>query len=590
MTILPTLRRIFRYLSVIAICICLAGCSTLSKDPAGEAAQWAQNTLNGLTLDKKVAQLVCTDISGIYLPEDDPKFQSWLKLAGHYGVGGFVLYGGTPREVALLLNRLQKEAVIPLLISADFEGGPGQQVTGASEFPGNMAFAATRDEDLMYRAAKIMAEEGRAMGIHLTYTPVTDVSVTPDNPQESVRSFGGDIDLNGRLLKAYVKGYHEVGMLTTAKHFPGRGDMRAFADFPGFNYLDKSAAEMEQNEFRAFQYAVDAGVDFIMTEHLAVPSVTLGSKLPASVEPKLIKGIILDKLGFQGIITTDDLWYDYVTTRFGAEDIAVKALEAGHDIVLKPKDPVATIQAIVEAVKQGRIPEEQINRSVYKLLVQKAMLGLHKNRMVEVDQTARVVGTLAHQQVISEVAGRSVTLLRNEGVFPLKNWDPRKTVHITIQKTEDQPAVIELVKKIAASFEGITSYSLKPGLGESDYFRIGKAAGAADLVILSFFVQRDRHGDPAPVRAEDLRLIQNILVAKPGRVIGMSYGNPHIIKKIGNIPAFLAGYGETGWYGNQQVYFDSFIRILKGEQSPSGKLPLALNGEFPIGFGLTYTN
>lgn len=565
-----------------------AGCADPKVTPAGEAERWADKTLAGLSLEKKVAQLICTDISGTYLPEDDSRMAGWLRLAGQHGIGGFVLYGGTPSEVALLLNRLQKEASVPLLISADFEGGPGQQVTGASEFPGNMAFAATRDEDLMYRAARIMAEEGRTMGIHLTYTPVTDVSLSPDNPQESVRSFGGDIELNGRLLKAYVRGYKETGMLTTAKHFPGRGDMKAFPDFPGFNYLDKSATEIEQHEFKAFQFAVNAGVDFIMTEHVAVPSVTGGSGLPASVEPKLVRGIIRDKLGFEGIITSDDLWYDHVTARFGKEDVAVKALEAGHDIVLKPKDPVAAISAIVEAVKAGRIPEEQINGSVRKLLVKKAQLGLHSNKFIELDEVYKIVGTRDHMKVVQEVADRSVTLLRNEGVLPLKNWDHNKTIHITIQKTEDQPAVRDLVVKMAGSFAGLNTFSLRPGLAEDYYQAVEKAAQSAELVILSFLVQRDRSGDPAPLSPEDLELIRKILAAKPNRVMAMSFGNPHIIRKTGTIPAFLVGYGETGWYGNQPVYFDSFIRILKGELIPAGKLPIEVSADYPVGFGLTY--
>ena len=287
--------KITKLFIIAFVFITIAGCNSSSKD---DASEWAEKTLASLTLEKKIAQLICTDISGDYLPFDDQRVESWIKFARDYGIGGFVCYGGTPQNVARLTNQLQKEAKLPLLISADFEGGPGQQIIGASEFPGNMGFAATRDENLMYEAAKIMAEEGRSMGIHLTYTPVTDVTVSPDNPQESVRSFGGDLELMAKLLKAYTKGYKEMGMLTTSKHFPGRGDMKAFTEYPGFNYIDKTSEAFEQYELKAFQYAVDAGVDFIMTEHIAVPSVTGNSPLPASVEPKLVKGIIREKLNF----------------------------------------------------------------------------------------------------------------------------------------------------------------------------------------------------------------------------------------------------------------------------------------------------
>jgi beta-N-acetylhexosaminidase len=571
----------------ILFVIFLFGCSDLPTNEK-RACRWAEKKLSGLTLEKKVAQLICSDISGEYIPDDDPRMVSWFKLAGEYGIGGFVLYGGTPRNVANLLNRLQKQAEIPLLISSDFEGGAGQQVAGASEFPSNMAFAAIRDEDLMFRAAKIMAEEGRGMGIHLSYTPVTDVSVSPGNPQESVRSFGGDIDLTGRMLKATIKGYHEMGMLTTAKHFPGRGDMKALPDFPGFNTLDKPAGELEKNEWRAFQAAVDAGVDFIMTEHIAVPSVAGDSMLPASVEPRLVKGIIREKLGFRGIVTTDDLWYDHVVARFGAEEVAVMALEAGHDILLKPKNPVQTIQAVVDAVKRGRISEKQIDESVYKLLCRKAWLGLDKNRYVDEDEVGKSVGNSDHQKTVKEAADRSVTLLRNEELFPLKKWEPAKGVHIAVQKEELQPNVNILCQKLALAFNGISSFILGPGTAGCYHDTVLNAARQADLVILSFFTQRTRFGDPAPLREADLILLRDIIREKPSKVVAMSYGNPYILNKIENVPAFLVGYGEGGWYGNQQIYFDTFIRIMKNEIIPCGKLPVKINEDFPVGYGLTY--
>ncbi len=200
------------------------------------------------------------------------------------------------------------------------------------------------------------------MGVHLTYTPVCDIAWDPDNPAESVRSFGGDLDLLGRMVRAYVRGYHENGMLTSAKHFPGRGDVANMPQNPGWAWIDKPAAEVESQEFRAFKLGIDAGVDFVMTEHIAVPSVADGSDLPASVERKLVTGWLKGKLGFQGVVTSDDLWYDHVAARFGAEEVAVRAFEAGHDVILKPKDPVATIAALAAAVRSGRIPESRDRR------------------------------------------------------------------------------------------------------------------------------------------------------------------------------------------------------------------------------------
>ncbi len=549
---------------------------------------WAEQILFSLSLEEKIGQLICADITADYIAEDDPKFQSWVRLARDRGIGGFVLYGGTPRDVAFILNRLQKEAALPLLISADFEGGPGQQVKGASEFPANMAFAAAGSEDLMYRAASIGGIEGRAMGIHLTYTPVVDISVRPENPSESVRSFGGDLDLLGRLVRAYVKGFHDNGMLTTAKHFPGRGDIEVFPEFPEFRFINKPAEMVESQEFRAFKLAVDAGVDFVMSEHIAVPSAAEGSSLPASVEGRLVTGWLKDKLGFRGILTTDDLWYDHVIQRFGSVEVALKALEAGHDVLLKPKDPVAVIKGVAEAVTSGRILESRIDYSVLKILSLKARLGLHTNRLVDEDRVNAFVGTPAHLAVIQEVADRSITLLKNEGVLPLEDTKMENIINICIQKYDDDPSPAALSVKLSSAFPGIRNYVLRPQTDPTLHDTILSTAREADLVILSLFIQRTRQVDSAPFRENDLMFLKELVRTGPKSIVAMSYGNPFLIRKIEEVPSFLVGFGERDWYGNQAVYFGSFIKLLKGDLRPQGKLPVKVNDRYPLGFGLSY--
>ena len=557
-----------------------------------EAAAWVAETLAALPLEKKIGQIVTSDVVGGYIADDDPRLARWLSLARDHGLGMFVFYGGTPRDVAHLLNRLQKAAEIPLLISADFEGGPGQQVTGASEYPANMSFSAAGSEDLMHRAAAAAAVEGRAMGIHLTYTPVVDIAWNPDNPAESVRSFGGDLDLLGRMVRAYVRGYHENGMLTSAKHFPGRGDVANMPGQPGWAWIDKPAADVEAQEFRAFKHGIDAGVDFVMTEHIAVPSVTEGSDLPASVEKKLVTDWLKGRLGFNGVVTSDDLWYDHVVARFGAEEVAVRAFEAGHDVILKPKDPVATIAALAAAVRSGRIPESRIDDAARKILTFKARLGLHRARLVDEARIGGSVGTAAHQALVQEVADSSLTMLKNDGIVPLAAGTAGaaaaapKIVNINVQKAVEDPAPAALSAKLAAAFPGTRSFTLRPDEDPAYYETIAKAVGESDVVVLSLFVARNRMGDPAPFREGDLAFLKRIITAKPLAVVAMSYGNPQLIRKIPDVAAFLVGYGERGWFGNQAVYFDSFIKALKGELKPSGRLPVRVSEAYPIGSGI----
>jgi len=557
---------------------------------AQEAERWAAETLAGLTLEKKIGQMICPDIAGGYITDNDPRLAGWIRQARDLGVGMFVLYGGTPRDAAHLLNRLQKEAVIPILISADFEGGPGQQVAGASEFPANMGLAAAGSEDLMYRLALVGAVEGRAMGIHLTYTPVVDVAVRPDNPAESVRSFGGDMDLLGRMVRAYVRGYRDGGMLTTAKHFPGRGDVAVIPGVANFLQLDKPASAYEAEESRAFKAAVDAGVSFIMTEHIAVPSITGGSMLPASVEKKLATTWIREKLGFTGVLTTDDLWYAHVVKRFGENEVAVLAVEAGHDIVLKPKDPAGAIQALAAAVRSGRIPEARIDTAVRKLLTLKARLSLHKNRFVDEGRVGALVGTPEHLATVQEAADRSMTVLKNDGLLPIaaSRLAGEKMAHIVVQKADGDPSPAALTAKLVAAFPGIRTFTLRPDLDPAYADKAWTAVEAADLVVVSLFVPRNRLGDPAPLRDADLAFLKRTIAAKPKAVVAMSYGNPQIIRRIPDVTAFAVGYGERGWFGNQAVYFDSFIKLLKGELRPTGKLPVRVSEAYPIGAGLAW--
>lgn len=576
------------FLSLMVIAGGFNRCSGPNTASEVDAQTWAEQTLSGMTLEQKIGQMICADITADYITEDHPAFQNWVRLARDNGIGGFVLYGGTPRDVAHILNRLQMEAELPLQMSADFEGGPGQQIKGATEFPANMAFAAAGSEDLMYRAAVLGGIEGRAMGIHLTYTPVVDILVRPENPSESVRSFGGDLDLMGRLVRAYVKGYHESGMLTTAKHFPGRGDIEVFPEFPDFRFINKPAEMVENQEFKAFKLAIDAGVDFVMSEHIAVPSVTEGSSLPASVEGRLVTGWLKDKLGFKGILTTDDLWYDHVIQRFGPVEVALKALEAGHDVLLKPKDPVAVIKGTVEAVKSGRIAESRIDHSVMKILTLKARLGLHKNRLVDEDQVNKIVGIPAHLAVAQEAADRSVTLMKNEGVLPLNAAEVKNIVHVCIQKYDDDPSPAMLSAKLSAAFPEIKNYILRFDTNPAVYGTILSEARQADLVIVSLFVQRTRQVDNAPFRESDLSFLKELFKTGQGSIVAMSYGNPFLIRKMAEVPCFLVGFAERGWYGNQEVYFDSFIKLLEGDLVPLGKLPVEVSDRYPLGFGLSY--
>ncbi|MBN2216157.1 MAG: hypothetical protein JW719_02145 [Pirellulales bacterium] len=552
-----------------------------------EAARWAGETLGKLTLEQKIGQMICEQMRGD-LAEDSAEFAKMLDLARKGQIGAVVVYGGTPVETAALMNRLQRESALPLFVSMDFEGGPGQQLTGATEFPGIMALAAIGSEEIAYAVGKAGAEQGRACGVHITYSPVVDVSTRPDRPTSSVRSFGGDIELVGRMAAAYIRGSQENGLIATAKHFPGRGDVDPI---PGtqFSVNPKPAERIEAEEFRAFKAAIDAGVVYIMTEHVAAPSVTEGSELPASVNEKLVTGWLKDRLGFKNIVTTDDMWYPAVVERFGPVKACVMAVAAGHDAVLKPADVAATVGGLVEAVRAGEISEERINQSVRKILYWKARLNLHQNRLVDLEKIPGIVQNAEHLALLNTVADRSLTVLVNGGFFPADAGRFKKVVHVSIQKKPEDPNVDVVASKLAAALPRVEHFALGAKDAPEDRgAQALEAAKTADLVVVSLFCQRDPYGDPAPMPAAQRTLVDELIRLQPAATVVMSYGNPHFAPSMKDAAAFVVGYGESGWYGNQTIHADAFIRLLKGQIKPTGKLPVKVSDEFPIGSGIMF--
>lgn len=590
------------YIPVLCLSLCLGlmtvtcskGESGRKGNPSGrltasheEAKTWSENILKNLTLEQKAGQMLFEVLDANYKPEDDPRFRDLVLLVRDHGLGGFVLSGGTPHDTPRLLNRLQELADIPLFISNAFESGPGQMIKGASEYPPNMAFTAIGDEKLAEKAGRIGAAEGRAMGIHITWSPTVDILTRPENPVQGGRSFGEDLDQLGRMAAAYIRGYQDNGMLATAKHFPGRGDVDLI---PGteFTVNNKSAKEVENEDFYAFKLAIDAGVTFIMSDHIAVPSVTDGSMLPGSVESRLATYWLREKLGFSGILISDDMWYKKVIDRFGEVESCVMAVKAGHDAILKPGDAVGTIKGIADAVRAGEIDEEQIDRSVGKILYWKARMNLHQNRFVDEGRIRSVVSIEDHRDFVHQIADLSLTLLKNDGVFPSNVSKVGKILHVCIQRNEIDPAPGQVSAKMRAAFPIEENVILRPDSTTDLYGKVLTAAKGVDTVIVSLFNPRIRYIDNGPLREKDVALIKNLIKEKPGAVLVMSYGNPYPVEILKDAAAFVLGYGEGGFYGNQIVYADSFIKLLRGEIVPKGKLPVTVSENIPLGHGLTY--
>lgn len=543
--------------------------------------------LGSMSLRAKVAQLVFAPVYGDGRNRDEA-----LELA-RAGLGGFVLYEGvSPVATADLVAALRdasEPSGLPLIIAVDQENGAGQVVQGATELPPQMAFAAAGSPELMYDAALRAGREGRAMGFDLNCGPVADFTSPEVGPVESGRSFGGNLSLMGAMLEAYVRGYNDGGMRTTAKHFPSRGGVKPGPEQPWWCWIDKPAEVVDAEDFAAFGLAIAAGVDFVMTEHIAVPSIS-GDWEPASVSHALVTGQLRQRLGFQGVITSDDLWYPEVCARYGDEEVAVLALLAGHDTLLKPKDPLAAIEYILGAIAAGRLSEGRIDESLARLATFKAKLVDRPEVCPE--EAARVAGADEHLAVAQRVADRAVTVMENRGgtlpLAPARLARAGKLMLISIAKRVGDPLPAAVESEIGRMLPDVplaaTTLTVEEGLDEAAATELIDAARAAGVVLLSASVPRNRLGDPAPLGSL-LGLAERL--TEVCDVILMSHGNPYLIPALPRLAAGMTSWGEGGWFGNRTVSISSMLRVVLGDLAPSGRLPVAV-GPYACGHGLEW--
>ncbi|HOP61686.1 MAG TPA: glycoside hydrolase family 3 N-terminal domain-containing protein, partial [Candidatus Saccharicenans sp.] len=364
----------------------MAGCLTAVK-PVEEAGRltdqqkWVEKTIKKMSLEEKIGQLIIVRYHGEFYNRQDEDFKQLERLVHDYHLGGLILFGGEPLETAYFNNHFQRLAKIPLLIASDLERGTGNQVTGATLFPPLMALGAAGSEELAYEMGRITALEGRALGIHMTYAPVVDVNINPDNPIINTRSVGEDPELVARLTGAFIRGCQSNGMIATAKHFPGHGD----TDQDSHSLLPVIKADLDRLqkvELYPFQKAIEQGVEAIMTAHLYVPALEPEPGLPATLSPRILTDLLRNKMGFKGLVVTDALEMAGIARYYSQEEAALRALKAGVDLLLLPLDPVKVINYLKEAVEQGELPVERVDESVRRLLAVKARLGLSHQSLV----------------------------------------------------------------------------------------------------------------------------------------------------------------------------------------------------------------
>ncbi len=591
-------------LAVAALALFTAGASPSPED------RWVERTLLKLTLDEKVAQLLFPSVSGVFASTDSNAFDEWRRLVRERKVGGLHVFGGSepvpalllnpsygtggsrsrksqPLEMAALLLRLQRESALPLLVTADFEGGVGYQVEGATRLPRAMAMGATRDPELVFRAGELAAREGRSLGVHVNFYPVVDVNNNPRNPIINLRSFGEDPALVSELARAYIRGTHAGGMLATAKHFPGHGDtaVDTHLDLP---VIEHPRARLDAVELPPFRAAIAEGVDAVMSSHIVLPALDPTPGVPATLSRPILTGLLRGELGFDGLVFTDAMEMQAIRRNFAPGEAAARAVQAGADVVLVPPDAEAAFRGIREAVDRGDIPRAQLDRSVARILKAKARLGLVRRRDVDLMAIPTELGGRQRAQVAVEIAAKAVTLLKDDrSSIPVTARPESRVLYLSLIDyasgwREGAPGRT-LVPELRKRFPDLTAIEISDRTPAAELDLVRALGKDADLVVAATFARVAAYSGRIDLGEAQIALLEE-LAADPRRpTVTIAFGNPYLARLAPKLATMLLTY-EFG-----DAAEEAAVHALLGETAIGGKLPISIPELFPIGHGLERT-
>jgi beta-N-acetylhexosaminidase len=569
--------------------------------------KWANEELRRMSLEEKVGQLISVGINATFLNQESDAYRGLKRHIEENKVGGIILFRGPVYESVILVNRMQQLARYPLLISADLEAGAGMRFDDTVNFPWNMAVAATGDPDFARRQGEITAREARALGVHHVFAPVVDVNNNAANPVINVRSYGEDPADVARFGAAFTEGAQAAGIIATAKHFPGHGDT-AVDSHRGLPEINVSRDRLNKVEFVPFKATINAGIGSVMVGHIALPQIdaTAIKPLPRNVKGKpldtdeageiveekatmpatmspILGHILRSELNFSGMIVTDALSMSGLTIYFTPEESAVRALEAGADMLLKPADVDAAFRGVRDAVKSGRIGEPRVEESARRILAAKYDLGLVEQRLTPVDSIDRIVGSNDVLTLASEISERAVTLVRDEDkLVPLKNLKPgAKIFNLAVTNGEDRAWIANpFVAKLGRGGLKVETVVLDERSSEKDVQNAIERAKSADLVFASLY-GRVRSGQASSVGIPDAGArALSTLIADKKPMIGISFGNPYLLQSFPGLRAYIVAYGDMPSLQN------AVARALMGEIDIVGKLPISLPGLYPRGTGI----
>ncbi len=549
-----------------------------------------------LSLEQKVGQMFLLAFAG-------PTPADAAVMIREHHIGGCYLSNEnltTPGQAVALTTALQALAEdgpgIPLLLAADQEGAWAVLTAYGCPGPGNMALGAAGSDSLTRDMYRVFGEELRAIGLHMDLAPVADANTTPENSIIGMRSFGERPAQVARQVTAAIAGLHDAGVGATAKHFPGHGDTRVDSH-RHFPVVDRGRDILEANELLPFRAAVAAGVDIVMTSHIFFPA--LDPTRPATLSRAILTGLLRDEMKFPGVVLTDSFNMGSIRRSYESADAAVQAVRAGADMIMLAEerygdargtyldDQRRLVRGVAAAVRRGDIEPSRIDDAVSRILALKQKYVHPKRQARSKDDAAHLVGSREHRDVEQRAAEAAIVVVQDRRrLLPLRLTPEEKLVVASAADPEGYqrmdagrgigPNIVERPAQVA--LREITrrhARTVAANAPSADLEAVlSEAAGAAAVVVVT--EKYPLAGFDFPDESQH-RLIARLVRARGPAVIILGCRDPYELAALPEVDVYVSAMGYRA------ASVTAAVRVLFGEISPRGALPVSIPGLSPAG-------
>ena len=531
--------------------------------------RWVDSVYNSLTLEQRVAQLICVRAN----QPDKPYNENVAKYIKQYNVGGVCFFRNDLVAQVEQTNAWQAIAKTPLMVSIDAEWGLAMRLKNTVAYPYQMTLGAVNDNALIYEMGQQVAEQCLRMGIHVNFAPVVDVNSNPENPIIGMRSFGENPEKVGEKGVAYALGMQSKGLITTMKHFPGHGNTATDSHMT-LPTVTRTMDEVRDIELAPFQYMIDHGVNGAMVGHLYFPAIEKVKNTSSSLSYGVVTELLKEEMGFDGLIFTDGLDMKGVSEKVKQDSVPYVSFMAGNDVLILPTNVPFAIKTIKAAAERDPKAAARLEESCKKILRYKYRAGLDHYKPASTANLMTDLKKKTYTDLRQQLYEEAVTVLRNENeVIPLVNNKKIAVVTIGNSKNDVNNGLVEHgfdTKSFVTQKEDIASKS-------ADWL---KKLEAYDLVVVNIEKTTMFASKNYGITDKTVDFF-NRLVAQNDVILNL-FACPYALDmfRINN-----SVKGVVVAYQDETPAVNAVVRLLSGELEAHGTLPVSVN-KFRCGDGI----